>query len=207
MKEYAIYLHTNKTDGKKYVGITSKKPHQRWGKEGNGYSSQPVFYNAIQKYGWDNFDHTILQEGMTYENVLKMEIEISERYNTLDREFGYNLVVGKKGNMKLSESTRKKHSENATGENNVMYGKKHLPETIDKLRKINTENAMYGSANPASRAVVGTSKTGDEIFFESANQAAIHFNLHNNSHIIECCKGKRNTCAKHTWKYFNKESD
>ena len=205
MKEYAIYLHTNKTDGKKYVGITSKKPHQRWGKEGNGYSSQPVFYNAIQKYGWDNFDHTILQEGMTYENVLKMEIEISERYNTLDREFGYNLVVGKKGAMKLSDSTRKKLSENSSGENNAMFGKKHSPAAIEKF----VENAYrtYGKDNPASRAVVGTSKTGEKIFFESANQAAIHFELYNNGHIIECCKGKRNTCAKHTWKYFNKESD
>jgi len=205
MKEYAIYLHTNKLDGKKYVGITSKKPHQRWGKDGNGYSSQPQFYNAILKYGWDNFDHEILQEGLTYDNVLKLEIEISEKYNTLDRAFGYNLVVGKKGNMKLSESTRKKHSENATGENNPMYGKKHSANTRKKL--IENAYTTYGSDNPASRAVIGTSKTGDEIFFESANQAAIHFNLHNNSHIIECCKGKRNICAKHTWKYFNKETN
>jgi len=207
MKEYAIYLHTNKINGKKYVGITSKKPKVRWGKDGNGYKSNPYFYHAIQKHGWNNFKHEILNEGLTYEEVLNQEIEVSKKYNTLDRDYGYNFVVGKKGAMEISESTREKLSFNSAGENNAMYGKKHSRETLEKLKCINIKNAMYGKANAASKAVKGTNKDGDELFFESANQAAQYLNLFNNSHIIECCKGKRKSCKGYNWSYFNKENN
>jgi hypothetical protein len=85
-----------------------------------------------------------------------------------------------------------------SGEGNPMYGKKHKEETIEKLRKINTENAMFGSDNPASRGVKGINlKTGEIVEFESANQAAKYFGLFNNSHIIECCRGKRPSCKGH----------
>ena len=41
---------------KYYVGITSKTVEFRWKKDGYGYINQP-FYNAIQKYGWNNIEH------------------------------------------------------------------------------------------------------------------------------------------------------
>ena len=51
-------MHTSPSN-KKYIGITSLKPEYRWNK-GNGYKTQTVFYRAIQKYGWDNFKHEII---------------------------------------------------------------------------------------------------------------------------------------------------
>lgn len=58
-KPYCVYIHTNKINKKSYIGITCQKPEHRWGCNGNGYAECPHFWRAIQKYGWDNFDHKI----------------------------------------------------------------------------------------------------------------------------------------------------
>lgn len=70
---WTVYKHTNKINGKSYIGITSRKPEQRWGKNGINYGSvnktHGCFYDAILKYGWDNFTHDILVEGLSYDEA------------------------------------------------------------------------------------------------------------------------------------------
>lgn len=56
---YCVYAHINKVNGKIYIGQTCRKPEYRWN-DGKGYKECTYFYNAIEKYGWDNFDHEIL---------------------------------------------------------------------------------------------------------------------------------------------------
>ena len=34
---WTVYMHVNKINGKKYVGITSQKPEERWKNNGIGY--------------------------------------------------------------------------------------------------------------------------------------------------------------------------
>ena len=44
--KWQVYIHINKINNKKYVGITSEKdPNKRW-KNGLGYKQQ-IFYKAI----------------------------------------------------------------------------------------------------------------------------------------------------------------
>lgn len=90
---YCVYVHTNKINGKKYVGITSQKPNRRWGCNGDGYKSQ-MFYKAIQKYGWDNFDHEILYTDLDKNTAGAIEMDLIERYKTNVPEYGYNLSIG-----------------------------------------------------------------------------------------------------------------
>lgn len=52
---YYVYLHNNKLNNKKYIGITKQEPMQRWGNNGKNYHSSPHFYSAIK-----NMDGTIL---------------------------------------------------------------------------------------------------------------------------------------------------
>ena len=88
---YSVYVHISPSN-KYYVGITKLKPSQRWGKNGCGYKKQG-FYNAIQKYGWDNFEHEIIAEHLTEEEACNMEIALIKALNS-DGENGYNNHCG-----------------------------------------------------------------------------------------------------------------
>ena len=52
MNNYCVYMHVNKINNKKYIGITKQKtPESRWGANGVNYKGSPHFYAAIKKYG------------------------------------------------------------------------------------------------------------------------------------------------------------
>ena len=93
---FTVYMHVNKINQKKYIGITSQKPENRWGSKGQGYYSQ-YFANAIKKYGWDNFDHFILCEGLEEDEAKQMEIQLIAEHCSNKAEYGYNLTIGGDG--------------------------------------------------------------------------------------------------------------
>lgn len=96
MISYNVYVHTNKINGLRYVGITSKEnPEERW-QSGQGYHKQTCFYNAIKKYGWDNFEHEIVATGLTPEQACAEEQRLIALWNTTDRLYGYNRSSGGK---------------------------------------------------------------------------------------------------------------
>lgn len=88
--EYCVYMHTNRVNGKKYVGI-SKDYKKRW-RGGSGYRSQKKFHSAILKYGWQNFKHQILEKNLTLEEAYKKEIEYIKEYDSIYN--GYNISSG-----------------------------------------------------------------------------------------------------------------
>lgn len=104
-KSYCVYVHTNKVNGKRYVGITSMEPEKRWAK-GHGYRSNVLFYRAIQKYGWDGFDHDILACGLTKQEACEMEVAMIAEFDLVNPEKGYNLDRGGNGSNRLTEKTR-----------------------------------------------------------------------------------------------------
>jgi group I intron endonuclease len=151
---YCVYIHTNKINGKKYVGQTCQKPEKRWN-HGKGYQDNPYFWSAIQKYSWDNFDHEIISSNLTKNEADNFERILIEKLNLLNPNKGYNLKDGgshgqpseiSKINIKNAAKKRnknpewrKKQSEShiglQAGENNGMYGKKHSNEAKRKQRE------------------------------------------------------------------------
>lgn len=91
-KTYTVYVHINKVNNKAYVGQTCQSVQARWRKNGKGYKGQTKFINAIEKYGWDNFDHIILATGLTFEEADKKEQEYVKLYDSINN--GYNIQEG-----------------------------------------------------------------------------------------------------------------
>lgn len=108
MKEkiYCIYKHTA-PNGKVYIGQTCQIPEQRFGNNGCRYRGCTLFYNAIQKYGWDNIKHEILLEGLTQAEANEKEVKFIHEYNSNDRKYGYNLQSGGNNGSPTLETRRK----------------------------------------------------------------------------------------------------
>ena len=114
-KIYSVYLHINKINEKMYVGITGQIPTERWqnGKHYNGY-----FGRAINKYGWDNFEHCIIYECSSIDYARQLEKYIIKNLNLRNPNIGYNLTDGGEG----------------------LSGYKHTKETKIKIGKLSKGN-------------------------------------------------------------------
>lgn len=92
---WQVYIHINKINEKKYVGITNKKKAtSRWGTNGQGYKTTRHFYAAIQKYGWNNFEHFIIQQNLSRSEASVLEEILIKVWNLTNPNFGYNFQNG-----------------------------------------------------------------------------------------------------------------
>lgn len=134
MNKIYIYKHTNLINQKSYIGQTCMRPEYRWN-NGKGYIKSPHFYAAIQKYGWDNFSHEILEIVETQEEANQKECYYINLYHTLDPLYGYNIREGG-SNGSMNPETKEKISKTLTGI-------RRSQETREKLSK-----SKIGSLNP-----------------------------------------------------------
>lgn len=123
---YTVYIHTNKTNSKRYIGITRQSVQERW-RDGKGYKHCVLFDRAIKKYGWDGFDHEIFASNLTEEEAQNMEKLLIKELQTQDPEFGYNISDGG-STTRISEEGRKRLSEQKKGELNPCFGKIYTAE-------------------------------------------------------------------------------
>lgn len=134
---FCVYKHTNKINGKVYIGQTryGNNPIARWGKTGNCYKNSFYFYNAIKKYGWDNFEHEILYNNLTVEEANYYEQLEIEKYNSNNPEFGYNLNTGG-NNFLLNEEVKQRIS---VSKSTPEY-REHISNLVKGLVVIHKEN-------------------------------------------------------------------
>lgn len=96
---WCIYKHTNKINGKVYIGQTCEveNPNKRW-QDGRGYDVVYPFGKAIVKYGWDNFIHEIIETNIdTLKEANNREIYWIEYYHSYIKDplcNGYNATRG-----------------------------------------------------------------------------------------------------------------
>ena len=153
---YCVYCHTNKINGKKYIGKT-KDISCRWSGDGRGYlysgltGKNTVFSQAIQKYGWDNFSHEILADGLNSDEASELERQLIAEYRTNVRlygtQYGYNMTDGGDGapGRFVSQESKKKMSESHLG----------LHQTEESKRKISNTLKGRDTLSPEIRATLG----------------------------------------------------
>lgn len=93
-----------------------------------------MFFNAINKYGWDNIKHEVLFENLTKEQAEQKEIELIAIYKSNNKKYGYNIENGGNSKGKMSEAEKKKRSIIFQGKNNPMYG----------VKRFGADNPAYG---------------------------------------------------------------
>lgn len=167
--KYCVYVHINNADGKKYVGQTCKKPEHRWN-NGKGYRYNKHFWNAIQKYGWENFEHEIIASNLTLAEANNFEELLIKELDTLNPKKGYNLVAGGE-NHSVSDITRERQRESRKKNGGASYA-----------RDVN------GVKNPRAVKVAQYTKDGCLVkIWDTMTEASKALNLRM-SNISRCCQ-------------------
>lgn len=123
-QSFLIYKLTNTINGKIYIGQTTRMLRHRLNEYRRHNKCNPILKNAIIKYGFDNFNCEIIEECNGLEHLNEREMYWIEKYNSTNKEIGYNFESG--GNNSLStEESRKKIS-------NALKGRKQNPEWVAK---------------------------------------------------------------------------
>lgn len=119
-------------NGKVYIGITSRRPKARW-VCGNGYIKNEHFYRAIQKYGWENIEHIIVEQDLSKQDAAELEIKLIKEYKSNDYQFGYNMSSGGEfggSGVIVSQETRAKLSQKSKGRKMPEYVKNKISESL-----------------------------------------------------------------------------
>lgn len=218
--EYCVYIHTA-PDGRVYVGITSQKPEARW-QGGNGYKNNSYFTRAIKKYGWENFKHEILFEGLTVDEAKTKEIDLIAEYKSNVRKYGFNISSGgesKKGTtisdwqkQRISQASKGRIVSGETREKLSRSSKRawENPEFIQYMREINSgkNNKMYGrkmtdedKQKRGAKSVVQFDKAGNKIAeYISIHEASNKTGICRDS-IQKCCRGIFKTAGGFIWDF------
>ena len=110
-----VYKITNIINDKLYFGVTQQEVKIRWQQHKcNSNKKSYYLYNAMKKYGIENFIIEVVFEANTKKEMLEKEIELITLFKTNNRLYGYNNSTGgessRKG-CKLTLEQRKKISE------------------------------------------------------------------------------------------------
>lgn len=132
-RNYKLYVHISPSN-KRYYGITSTSVKRRWDC-GRGYKGCTHFRNAINKYGWENFEHLVLFDNLTKDEACLLEQCYIALYDTTNPKYGYNSTYGGEKGVIHTEETKKKISQNISGKNHPNYGKHLCVKTREKIGK------------------------------------------------------------------------
>lgn len=204
MGNYCVYMHVSTINGKKYIGITRQNPLKRW-KNGFGYCHNKYFMSAINKYGWNSFTHIILFTGLDSKTASDIEEKLIAKYQSNNREFGYNLSSGgekpAKGHTCVhTEETKRKMSDAHKGKCLSDATKRKISNA--KKWRGNGKDGLLGKDCGQARLIYQLTLDGEIVGdFYGSGEAARKLGYSSPSKIGDVCRGTRKTAYGYKWKY------
>lgn len=130
-----VYIIKNLVNNKVYIG-QSKSCTIRWRSHKSelkgGYHGNSYLQASYNKYGLDSFEYSIL-ESCSSDIIDERERYWIKRYNSTNRDFGYNRESGGNVNKVMSEESKRKMRKAAKSEN-------HFPPPSRKGSKWSEEH-------------------------------------------------------------------
>ena len=213
-----IYKITNLLDKKIYIGQTQRTLEERM-KEHCRNRRKSYIYNAIKKYGIENFSAEVIETCETVEELNEREI-FWIKFFDCKRPNGYNLTDGGEGcrGYIVTAETRKKISESHKGKcgricseetkakisaankgHSVSEKSRAMMSAAHKGKKLSEETKAKMSASKKNkRTIICIEK---EKIFESIADAARWANI-SACTIITACKNKNRTAGGYHWEYL-----
>lgn len=180
LNNYILYLHKSPSE-KYYVGITCQGIERRWRYNGSGYYGCKYFYNAIQKYGFENFEHFIIRMDLDEDTANKCEVNMIKNLRNAGFQL-YNVSNGGRAAFKglhLSEEHKRKISESNIGR----------PPTVMSIQgKERLLNSLIGNKN--ALGYHHTEETRKQISEKLTGRKRKPFSSEHRRHISESKKGK-----------------
>lgn len=235
MARYAIYKHQNLINQKIYIGLTCQNPPSKRWANGKGYAHNEHFSQAIEKYGWENFSHEIIEWCETLEEANLAEQQWIKYYESTNPNKGYNLSGGGASNNGFhhSEETKQKMSASAQKRQVICLETGVVYESLSEAARV-TNNDL----NNIRDCCIGRQKTTqgkhwqyyddnmqtieeiEKVRYSTQCKAVRCIELNqifksaaeasrelniNNRNIGACCQGKRQTAGGYHWEFVKEE--
>ena len=199
-----IYQIVNKINQKKYIGKTEKiNPEDRWREHlkdaQRDYRKDRALYRAINKYGVNNFEFSILEETNFPNEREQYYIQYYDTYHN-----GYNETLGGDGASYLElpeQEICNYYLKNSLKATVSFFG--HDKETIKKILYKNniplregTERMIMATSYPVAQIDPQT----NEIIHIFSSLSEAEKATGNTHHISDVINGRRKTCKGYKWK-------
>lgn len=216
MHKWIIYMYTF-PNGMKYVGATTQTLRGRQGMNFQRYANCSSIWPAIQEFGTDSIDQTILYEGYIDDHeAAELEQRYIQKYQTITH--GYNRGIGGEGLVKTysddvleykatqmrdiglshrgthpSEETRRRQSEARIGRHfGPMSEETKIKIGIANSRENMSEETRQRRHDSKIQPVRATDpNTGEQLFFNSQEETAEYFGVRDSA-VARWINGTRN---------------
>lgn len=174
-----IYLITNKVNNKKYIGQTTRGFNDRYYEYKTRASSCNAYLlKAFDKYGWDNFEFSIIDTAQTIDELNYKEVRYICQYDLTNRNLGYNIELGGKNSVSNPETIKKLSLIRKEVKQNESWVAKRIEKLNKPVIKVDLVNNIvlerYESLANAGR------NNNDSLSYESILRKCLGYTKHDN---------------------------